>query len=179
MANTLPRAWYVARVNSAPLSERKIDWVLLGFCFINLTFITYIVDLEQLVIDDPTRFDYPLWPPHKLVDLVHWWGRTFDPVLLARPVWWKATIWIDALLFGPFYAAALYAYTKGKEWIRLPSILWAAVMMTNVTIIMSEEYFGPHATPARGMVTFANAPWFLFPILVIWRMRHEHPFARP
>jgi hypothetical protein len=50
-------------------------------------------------------------------------------------------------------------------------------MMTNVTIIMSEELFGPHRTPAPGMVTFANAPWFLFPILVIWRMRKEHPFG--
>ena len=162
---------------SAPLSQRKFDWILLGFFFLNLSFITYIVDLEQLVIADPSHFDYPLWPPRKLVDLVHWWGRTYDPVLLARPVWWRATIWIDALLFGPFYAFALYAYVKGKEWIRIPSLLWAGVMMTNVTIIMSEELFGPHATPARGMVIFANTAWFLFPILVIWRMRREHPFA--
>lgn len=162
-----------------PLSQRKLDWVLLAFFFVNLTFITYIVDLEQLVIADPHHFTYPAWPPAKLVDLVHYWGDNFDPLQNARPVWWKATIWIDAVLFGPFYAVALYAFTRGRDWIRLPGLLWAAVMMTNVTIIMSEEAFGPHATPRLGMVALANAPWFLLPIGVVARLWREHPFAPP
>ena len=46
-----------------PLRERKVDWILLFFYTLNLTFITYIVDLEQLVIADPHAFDYPVWPP--------------------------------------------------------------------------------------------------------------------
>src|SRR5262245_29234059 len=165
---------------SRPFAERKLDWLFVGFFLINFFFITYIVDLEQLVIADPTpgRFTYPLWPPAFLVDLVHWWGRTFDPVLLARPPWWRATIWIDSLFFGPFYAFAIYAYVKGRNWIRLPSIIWASVMMTNVTIILFEEMMGPQATPYPGMVLFANAPWFIFPILVIWRMwKSERPFS--
>ena len=165
-----------------PLAARKLDWQFIGFFLVNLLFITYIVDLEQLVIADPTpgKFSYPLWPPARLVDLVHWWGHTFDPVLLARPVWWRATIWIDALFFGPFYAVALYAFVKGRRFIRLPSVVWASVMMTNVTIILFEEMVGPHATPARGMVLFANAPWLLFPLLMLWRMgRSVEPFARP
>ena len=41
--------------------------------------------MEQLIIDDPAHFAYPLWPPARLVDLIHWWGKTYDPVLLARP----------------------------------------------------------------------------------------------
>ncbi len=159
---------------------RKLDWAFIGFFVVNLFFITYIVDVEQLVIADPTpgRFSYPLWPPSLFVDLVHFWGRTYDPVLLARPPWWRATIWIDSLFFGPYYAAALYAFLKGKNWIRLPSVIWAAVMMTNVTIILFEEMLGPHRTPARGMVLFANAPWLLFPLLMLWRMwPSERPFS--
>ncbi len=163
-----------------PLSRRPFDIALLVFFVINLSFITYIVDIEQIIISDPHHFQYPVWPPARLVDLVHWWGRTFDPVLLARPVWWKATIWIDSLLFGPFYVAAIYAYSKGRSWIRIPSLLWAAVMMTNVTIIMSEEIFGPHASPRLAVVALANAPWFLVPIAVIARMaRSESPFSAP
>jgi hypothetical protein len=161
-----------------PLADRKLDLALLAFFATNLFFITYIVDLEQIVIADPHRFAYPAWPPARLVDLVHWWGDRFDPLQNARPVWWKATIWIDALLFGPFYAFALWAYAKGREWIRLPSLLWSATMMTNVTIILSEEIWGPHATPALGMVLAANAPWLLFPVVVIARMWGEHPFTR-
>jgi LysM repeat protein len=61
-------------------------------------------------------------------------------------MWRKATIWIDALFFGPFSAVAIYAYVKGREWIRLPSIIWGSVLMTNVFIIMCEETWGPHAT---------------------------------
>lgn len=112
--------------------------------------------------------------------MVHWWGRTFDPLLLARPAWWRATIWIDALGFGPFYVVAIYAYIKGKDWMRLPSIIWASVMLTNVTIIMSEEIFGPHATPHLAIVALANLPWLLVPLAVIVRMyTREHPFTVP
>jgi hypothetical protein len=114
-----------------------------------------------------------------MVDMVHWWGRTYDPVLLARPVWWKVLIWIDALVFGPFYAVAIYAYARGKDWIRLPSILYGAIMLTDVTVILGEELYGPYRTPHPDMVLFANASWLLFPLLIICRMwYHEHPFTR-
>jgi hypothetical protein len=161
-----------------PLRRRPLDLIAVAFFLVNLGFITYIVDLEQLVIADPAHFIYPPWPPARLVDLVHWWGRSFDPALMARPAWWRATIWIDALGFGPFYAVAMYAYITGKEWIRIPSIIWGSVMMTNVFIICFEELVGANATPHPAMVLAANAAWFVVPILVIARMaRAEHPFA--
>jgi len=162
-----------------PLAERKIDYLFIGYWILNLSFITYIVDVEQLVIADPSNFEYPLWPPAPLVDLVHWWGNRFDPVLLARPPWWRATIWIDSLLFGPFYAAAIYAFVKGRNWIVNPCLIWAGLMFANVTIILFEEILGPHATPDRGMVLLANAPWLLMPIAAIVRMWSHTPFSRP
>ena len=161
-----------------PLSKRPLDLLFIAFFSLNLFFITYIVDLEQLVIADPRDFVYPPWPPAALVDLVHWWGRNFDPALMARPPWWRATIWIDVLLFGPFYALALYAYARGRAWIRVPSIVWGSVMMTNVTVILFEEMLGPHATPSPARVLLANAPWFLLGLAVVLRMAwSEHPFA--
>ncbi len=161
-----------------PLMKRPGDLAILAFFLINLLFITYIVDLEQLVIPDPFHFQYPVWPPQAAVDAVHAYGRAFDPVLLARPVWWKMTIWIDALFFGPFYAVAIYAYLKGKEWIRIPSIIYASVMLTNVTIILGEEAFGIHATPNFPYVLLVNLPWLLVPIYIIYRMwRYPMPFT--
>jgi hypothetical protein len=162
-----------------PLAKRPGDIALLGFFVVNLFVITYMVDLEQLVIADPSNFTYPLWPPPFMVDAVHWWGRTFDPVLLARPAWWQATIWIDALFFGPFYVAAIYAFFKGREWIRIPGIIYASVMLTNVTIILAEEMFGEHRTPQLGIVLLANAAWVIFPMYLIYRLgRSERPFTR-
>ncbi|MEE9608451.1 MAG: emopamil-binding family protein [Myxococcota bacterium] len=165
---------------TVPLSKRPQDVVILVFFWINILFITYIVDLEQLVIADPNDFEYPLWPPGPLIDLVHWWARNFDPVILARPVWWKVTIWIDALFFGPFYVFAIYAYTKGREWIRIPSIIYASVMLTNVSVILGEEIFGAHATPELAWILLANGPWVLVPLFILYRMgTAERPFSRP
>jgi len=163
---------------STPLSRRPFDLAFVAFFVINLGFITYVVDVEQLVIADPAHFTYPVWPPRALVDLVHWWGRSFDPALMAREPWWRATIWIDALLFGPFYAFAIYAFVKGRNWIRIPCFLWAGLMVANVVIILFEELLGTHATPRPGIVVAANLPWLLFPSLLVARMApRERPFA--
>jgi hypothetical protein len=162
-----------------PLKQRKIDIVLIIFFIVNLFFITYIVDIEQIIISDPYNFTYPLWPPAFLVDLVHWWGKNFDPVLMARPVWWKVTIWWDSLLFGPYYAVAIYAFIKGKEWIRIPSIIWASIMLSGVAIILAEEMWGSYATPRRDIVLLANAGWVIFPIYMLIRMSLcERPFSK-
>ena len=164
---------------SIPLKERPFDIVLLIFFIINLVLITYLFDIEQLVIIDTSNFQYPVWPPRWLVDLSHWYGKNYDPLLMARPPWWRATIWIDALFFGPFYAFAIYAYYKGKDWIRFWSIIWASVMLTNVTIILFEETIGPYASPNLVRVVSANLGWILVPLLVLYRMwKSEHPFTR-
>ena len=107
-----------------PLSLRKGDIAILVFYWVNLLLITYVVDVEQLTIPDlHPGWTYPLWPPKAAVDIIHGYGLSHDPVLLARPVWWKMTIWIDSIFFGPYYAFAIYAFTKGKSWIRIPSII--------------------------------------------------------
>jgi hypothetical protein len=160
-----------------PLSRRPLDIAIVVFFAVNLLVITYGVDLEQLVIANPAHFTYPLWPPPFLVDAVHRWARAVDPLILARPVWWKMTIWIDALGFGPFYVVALCAYVRGRDWIRLPSIIYASVMLTNVTIILGEETAGPFASPHLAIVYLENLPWLVFPILIIARMwRSATPF---
>lgn len=161
-----------------PLRKRPLDIVFIIFFAINFVFVTYMIDLEQLVIADPYNFEYPIWPPGWMIDIIHWYGSTFDPVQMARPVWWRATIWIDSLFFGPFYLFAIYAFWKGKDWIRFGSIVWASVMLTNVTIILFEETIGPHASPELARVYLANAGWIIFPVLVLYRMwKSIYPFT--
>ena len=161
-----------------PLRERPWDVVLAAFFCVNLFFITYIVDVEQLTMPDP-HGAYPWWPPRPLVDLIHWWGNTYDPLLMARPAFWRMTIWIDALGFGPFYAVAIYAVLRGRDWIRIPAVYWAGLMTANVLIILMEERYGVHATPRFAVVLAANLPWLLLPQAVLVRMlRSPHPFTR-
>lgn len=161
------------------LRTRKWDILIIAFYLLNLLFITYVVDLEQLVIADPNHFTYPIWPPAPLVDLIHTYGRNFDPVLIARPMWWRMTIWIDVLFFGPYYLFAIFAFIQGSEWIRIPAFIHSAMLITNVLIIMGEEIAGSYPTPALPFVTLLNLPWVLVPLVVIYRMAtSEHPFSQ-
>ena len=160
------------------LRRRPVDLLLVGFFWLNLLVITYLFDLEQVIVADPSHFEYPPFPPRFMLDLAHWWERNFDPLLWARPTWYQATIWIDLVGFGPFYAFGIYAFTRGREWIRVPAIVWASVMLTNVTIILSEEIWGPFASPKLWAVVAANASWIVFPVLVIARVSRQGPLFR-
>ena len=164
-------------MSPVPLRQRKYDLIFLVFFLVNLTFVTYIVDIESLIIADPDDFEYPLWPPPALVDLIHWYGETYDPLLMARPPFWQMTIWIDVIFFGPFYAFAIYAFIRGRDWIRIPALVWSGTMLANVLIILMDETYG--VTPAKNLafVFAVNGPWLLMPFAMIWRMRREHPFG--
>jgi hypothetical protein len=75
---------------------RLADWIFIVFFVVNLSFITYIVDIEQLTIaNDPRNgFEDPYWPPKVFVNLIHWWGNNFDYLQLARPPFWKVTMFV-------------------------------------------------------------------------------------
>ncbi len=161
-----------------PFSQRRVDWFFVGFFLINLFFITYIVDIEQLIISNPSNFQQPIWPPESMVKLIHWYGSSFDPLLMARPQWWKMTIWIDVLFYGPFYVLAIYAFVKGKDWIRIPAIFYSGMMFADVFIILGEEVAGPHATSHLPLVLGLNLPWLLMPLFLTFRLRREHPFSQ-
>lgn len=161
-----------------PLRKRPIDVALLGFFAFNLVFVSYVISLEQIAVANPANPGTPLWPPRGALALIHWWERTYDPLLWARPAWYRATIWIDVLVFGPYYAAALFAFARGREWIRTPSLVWSGLMLANVSIILFDELCGEHASPHPFVVVGANASWAILPVLMIWRMsRSPHPFT--
>jgi hypothetical protein len=162
-----------------PLRRRRADWILLAFFAVNLFFITYFVDIEQLTIANPYHFSYPFWPPKFFVDMVHSYGSQHDPLLMARPPFWKMTIWIDVVWNGPFYVAAIYAIVRAREWIRVPALVWCGSMTAVVLIILSEEYSGVHKAPSFGYVLALNLPWLLLPLGTLIRMAREHPFTEP
>jgi len=170
-----------------PIKERDVarkvmDIIILVFFFINIIFICYLFDIEQLVVSGADHqfitdngFDAyvaagmaPIWPPKFIIRLNHFVGQ-FDGALMERPAWWRATIWIDVLLFGPFYIVGIVAFIRGKNWIRIPSIMWATMMLTNVTIIFFVE-FVEYATPDWWKIVLANLLWILVPILMLVRM---------
>ena len=163
---------------SRRLRDRRVDLVFIAFFVVNLGFITYFFDVEQLTVANAIHMTaYPAWPPAPIVDLVHWYGNHWDPLLMARPAFFRMTIWIDVVAFGPFYAFAIYAFIRGRDWIRVAALVWAGVMMANVAMILFEEHDGIYATSHFGMVLGANLPWGLLPVAVIIRLARDHPFT--
>jgi hypothetical protein len=111
-----------------------------------------------------------------MLTMIHHYGDTLDPLLMARPQWWKNTIWLDVVFYGPFYVAAIYAFVKGKNWIRIPAVFYSGMMFADVFIILGEEIAGPHATPHLPAVLALNLPWLLMPVLLVYRLWSESPF---
>jgi hypothetical protein len=162
-----------------PLARRRYDWLLMAFFAVNLFFITYVIDIEQLTVGNAAHFHYPLWPPPPIVNLIHSYGRHYDPLLMARPAFWKMTIWIDVLWNGPLYVAALYAVARGREWIRVPALIWSGSMTAVVLVILAEERSGVYRSPHFGIVLLLNLPWLALPLLTAGRMARTHPFSEP
>jgi hypothetical protein len=162
-----------------PLRRRRLDWILLAFFALNLCFITYFIDIEQLTIANPLHFSYPLWPPRFFVNMVHSYGAKYDPLLMARPAFWRMGIWIDVLWNGPFYVFAIYAIVGGREWIRVPALVWCGSMSAVVLMILAEEFNGVHRAPHFWFVLALNLPWLLLPAVTLLRLARTHPFTEP
>jgi hypothetical protein len=69
-----------------PLRQRPLDIAVIAYFAFNLLFISYLFDLEQIVIVDVQHFTYPAWPPRFVVDLSHWWGHRFDPSIMYASI---------------------------------------------------------------------------------------------
>lgn len=165
-------------IEKIPLAQRRTDLLFAVFFALNLVFISYGLDIEQLVIADPNNFTYPMWPLAPLVNAAHEYGWIYDPLLIARPAFWRAIMWIDALFYGPFYMAAIVAFLRGYDWIRVPTLVWSGSLCTCVVIILMEERYGQWATPHLPVVLATNVPWFVVALALIWRMRRGRPFSR-
>ena len=107
---------------------------------------------------------------------IHWWGRTADGLVLARPVWFRVAIWLELLVQAPFYALAILAFLRGHSWIRLPALVYSSVLLTIMPIVLGEQLFGPHATSRPRLVLAVYAAYVIMPALVAWRVRHPEVF---
>ncbi|EOD25086.1 hypothetical protein EMIHUDRAFT_206176 [Emiliania huxleyi CCMP1516] len=106
---------------------RPVDAVLIGWFCVGLA-VTFLVDIEAVLVQRPDLYGLdaahtPLWPPEPCVRAVRWWSAAADPLMHARPVWFRAAIWVEVLVQAPFYAVAIYAFVRQRSWVRVPAIV--------------------------------------------------------
>ena len=145
--------------------------------------ITFLIDMEQVLITAPDEYGRagvpaPLWPPPACVHAIHWWGHTADKLVLARPTWFRVAIWLEVCVQAPFYMLAMYAFARQRAWIRLPAIVYSAVLLTIMPIVLGEQFYGPHRTDRPVLVSAVYAAYVLMPILVFLRVLDPNVFPR-
>ncbi len=158
-----------------PLKERRID-IFFAVVFLIFTITCGISDaIPTLGIEmSPSSTNI-------LARANYWYASSADPLFMHPPVWMRFVTGLSAFVYGPFYLLLVYCLVKGKNWIQLPSVIYAT-MITGITgiIVFGVEFFGEpeFRTPNALKFLMFNLPYVLIPLLLLIRMRKPMPFTR-
>jgi hypothetical protein len=81
----------------------------------------------------------------------------------------------------PFYVVLVYALLTARNWIQLPSVIYATMIVSLTGIVVfGVEFFGEPQwrTPDPAKFLPFNLPYVLVPLLLLIRMRKPDPFKR-
>lgn len=156
-----------------PLRDRPGDWFfILAFGF--FAFSSFFSDIYCALRVHLTPDSPNFW-----VRANYWYADKTDPLLLALPTFLWLQTFISAFVFGPFYLVLVYAVGRGRNWIRMPAIIYASVMTYAMAITLGVEYLGDLPPENDAKFLAFNLPYLVFPLILAWRMRRPHPFSAP
>jgi hypothetical protein len=158
-----------------PLRERRID------LFFAVIFSAFAV--TSVISDSLVAMGIPMTPdsPSAIARANYWYAAGTDPLLLNPPVWMRMATGLSGFVYGPFYLLLVWALIKGKNWIQLPAVIYATMIISITGFVMfPEEFFGEPALRVTNVPKFLafNTPYVLFPFLLLLRMRAPNPFER-
>lgn len=160
-----------ASAKELSLSERPRDWVfVVAFSF--FVFSSACSDaLHGLGLLDDSSF----WGRANLA-YAQWAG---DDFLLAHNTFARFSTLVSAFVYGPFYALLVYAFVKGKNWIRIPAFMYVGAMLHGTAEFLWWEY-NLGLPPRVPLVFWAfYGPYVVIPIALAIRMRRANPFSQP
>jgi EXPERA (EXPanded EBP superfamily) len=167
-----------------PLRERRRDWffVVMFTLFASTSFLTDPVTL--LGRPDPNS----RWFMSRFV-----YHSGTDSLIYVAPRFVQVTVGTSAVLFGVFYLVLIYAFVRGREWIRLPAVFYAGMVVMGTGVYLAVGLLGdaplfhlacgPDSAYDYKFVSVAkslafNLPYPLVALLLVARMSRAHPFTR-
>lgn len=150
-----------------PLSKRPFD-ALLCAAFGGFAGSTFTVDLWAVT--------GRLHGDDALARALHGYTSTADPLFGKMPPQVWVLMAISLFVFGPMDVAVVYALARGREWIRVPGLLFAGAQTTAMLTYFGLEAYGDLPPISWPTVLAANLPYVLFPVLLAWRLRREPLF---
>jgi hypothetical protein len=157
--------------STVPLARRPGDWffVVAFTCFAASSFLSDVVPALGLAMTPNS--------PSALARATYFYAKDADPFLLSNPYNLRISVFISAFVFDPFYPVLVWAFVRGRNWIRVPAIAYAAAMTYGMIMFLGFEFLGP--LPPTNLPWFLgwNLPYLLVPLALAWRMRHPEPFG--
>ncbi|KAJ4457922.1 putative integral membrane protein [Paratrimastix pyriformis] len=165
---------------TTPISKRALDFFfIVGFSmfFVIAWLIDYINAIAPVGGFTPDTAALLSWPPKWMVKGYFWWCESCDPLLLANPMWFKFLSALSPFVFSPFYLVAIYAIYTGKNWIRMPIVVYASMLFLDLLTIFVDEFYGPTPSPNPLLFAMGYGPYLLFPLALLARFWNEAPFS--
>jgi hypothetical protein len=169
-----------AKISAAPSSQLpgidKLIIVSLSIFFVIALFVDYINALAPIGGVSIESSKLWKWPPQFVWDLYFFWVQ-IDPLLHAQPAWCQFVSWLSPFIYAPFYLWAIYCIYNRKEAIRIPMIIYASLLFETLAIYYYEAIWGAWPSPNLWLYTTGYGYYFIFPLIVIYRFWHDHPFT--
>ncbi|KXZ55009.1 hypothetical protein GPECTOR_3g172 [Gonium pectorale] len=147
-----------------------LDVIFLAFFIIHIP-TTLLVDSQSVF---PAEY-YPPWAKEALKWHIEMNG---DHLVSKNPTWFVSLVWGEVLYQLPFFFVASYAFIKRRNWIRVPSIIYGAHVVTTMIPILTDILFGPDSGPKRHTLAAIYVPYLIVPLLLLVRMAVvEQPFG--
>ena len=157
----------------APLRKRPFD-AFLVCCFV-------IFSVSSLVYEQFVVFGVDLSTTTDIFGRSwYWYAQSFDPVFLDPPLWLRIMCTIDAYVFGACYLVFIFAFVKGRNWVRIPALLYGSAIVYSTIVYFAWEFLDEaNRAQANLLAVFlVNIPYTVVPLLLMWRVRHPEPFSQ-
>jgi hypothetical protein len=157
------------------LRRRGID-IFFAIVFSAFTITSLISDLLPTV---GVNFSHPTG--NFFVDSNYWYAHDADPLFMNPPDWMRIVTGLSAFVYMPFYLVLVYALLTGRNWIQLPAVIYATMIVALTGIVVfGVEFWGEPAlrTPEPAKFLAFNLPYVLVPLLLLIRMSKPDPFKR-
>jgi hypothetical protein len=166
----------VTTAANLPLRRRRID-IVFAVVFAAFTITSVISDLLPTVGVD---FSHP--SSNFFVNSNYWYAHDADTLFMHPPDWMRIVTGLSAFVYMPFYLVLVASLLAGWNWIQLPSVIYATMIVSLTGIVVfGVEFFGEPALRTQNPAKFLafNLPYVLLPLLLLIRMRKPLPFTRP
>jgi len=158
-----------------PIWKRPGDLVVLLY-FLSHIPITILIDSQVLLRSYITY-------PKTLLDVCDQYVLDFQDKLVGNPpLWFQVFTACELLVQLPFFFFASYAYYKGRNWIRIPAIVYGVHVVTTLVPILAVQFLDPQIRPTDNVTLACLASiysiYLFIPLyIVLTNIFYEFPFS--